>query len=355
MYSGLGGHASVVFSYLSPPYLDKYKHHIIFFGVEPVSEEYIELCNAKGIDYTYIKKRNLSFLTKFYNAFQKCKADLIITHSLPTVPVLLILGCWFKFKTVLVDHAALMLKRKIDIWASRLALRYLSATVFLSEYAKSEVQAYYKSLNQEKYVLIPNGIDVSRFVPPSTVKVRNDYLTIFTHGRIVAVKDLKTLILAGKILREKGIQFKIIIAGIGSDLMDLTQVKHQMKLDDEVEFAGLLNEDEIINHLQQSDVYVNCSLIEGMSTSLLQAMSCGLPCIVSDIPANRALVSPGFNGSIFEVGNAEALADKIHQILIDPQLVNLLSKNARKYAEENLSNQKMIENYMRLTKSVLNV
>ncbi len=62
-------------------------------------------------------------------------------------------------------------------------------------------------------------------------------------------------------------------------------------LEGRVQFAGNVPEDEMVTHFQASDVYISASHSDGSSVSLLQAMACGLPVIVSDIPGNREWVS----------------------------------------------------------------
>ena len=70
-------------------------------------------------------------------------------------------------------------------------------------------------------------------------------------------------------------------------------------------------------YLASSDVYVSTSLSDGVPNSLLEAMACGLACIVTDIPADRTWIENGKNGFLVPLSDAEALAVRIGQLLLD--------------------------------------
>ena len=60
-----------------------------------------------------------------------------------------------------------------------------------------------------------------------------------------------------------------------------------------------------------ADLYISASHVDGSSVSLMEALACGLPCVVSDIPANKEWVTDGVNGWIFPDGDVDALAEII--------------------------------------------
>jgi glycosyltransferase involved in cell wall biosynthesis len=74
--------------------------------------------------------------------------------------------------------------------------------------------------------------------------------------------------------------------------------------------------------------------VDGSSVSLMEALACGLPCLVSDIPANKEWVFEGQNGWLFPDGNVDALAAKILAAIDQRASLPEISKNARLVAED---------------------
>jgi len=90
--------------------------------------------------------------------------------------------------------------------------------------------------------------------------------------------------------------------------------------------------EELPRVYRSADVYVSASHVDGSSVSLLEALACGKPALVSDIPSNCEWVSPGEQGWLFQDGNANELADRMMEICehgIDPQQFKKLTSLLR--------------------------
>jgi glycosyltransferase involved in cell wall biosynthesis len=83
-----------------------------------------------------------------------------------------------------------------------------------------------------------------------------------------------------------------------------------------------------------ADLYVSPSHVDGSSVSLLEALACGLPCLVSDIPGNREWIEEDVNGWSFRDGDAEDLAGKISLAIKSRKFLPRIGELARKTAEE---------------------
>jgi glycosyltransferase involved in cell wall biosynthesis len=83
-----------------------------------------------------------------------------------------------------------------------------------------------------------------------------------------------------------------------------------------------------------ADVYISSSHVDGSSVSLMEALACGLPCLVSDIPANKEWVFEGQNGWLFPDGDADALAEKILAAISQPGELARIGSAARLVAEQ---------------------
>jgi glycosyltransferase involved in cell wall biosynthesis len=103
---------------------------------------------------------------------------------------------------------------------------------------------------------------------------------------------------------------------------------------DRVTFPGFINNKDLPRFYHMADLYISASHVDGSSVSLMEGLACGLPCIVSDIPANREWVTNGVNGWIFPDGDANALADIILKAIDKRESLIQIGENARKTAEE---------------------
>jgi glycosyltransferase involved in cell wall biosynthesis len=106
-------------------------------------------------------------------------------------------------------------------------------------------------------------------------------------------------------------------------------------------------------YLQGSDFMVSGSHTEGMPNAVLEAMACGLPCILSDINAHREIARHCPAGTkLFRVREVQSLADKIHEVL--DQNYAEMSLAAVQAVTRNFSIKSMSENYLQVYTSILN-
>jgi glycosyltransferase involved in cell wall biosynthesis len=354
LYSGLGGHASVAFSYLQGRFLDAYDHHLLFFGTEEVVPEYRVFCEERGIAYSFVRKTplpGLGYLISIVGTLRRTTPSVVIVHSLPTVPLAILHGVSSRVPIILVEHASVALKRPIDIVWTLLAHLFAQRIVYLTHLAVRESKTRFRFfVNPKKCGVIPNGIDLIRFSPSAHVGTSTMWLA--THCRLVPVKDLATLIRGVSLLKGR-LGPKLTIAGDGPSKESLMALVVELGLEDDVTFAGRLTEKGVIDLLQNADIYLNTSTIETMSTSLMQAMASGLPCIASDIQANLDMIEDGVNGSSFSVSDPEDLAVKIEDLWTRPDRGRSLGESARAWARGHFSNQSMVDRYHDLVGEIL--
>jgi glycosyltransferase involved in cell wall biosynthesis len=106
----------------------------------------------------------------------------------------------------------------------------------------------------------------------------------------------------------------LVLLGGGSEESKIRKTLTDAGLAERVEFGGYVSQDELPHWYRRADIYVSASHVDGSSVSLMEALACGTPALVSDIPANREWVEEGLNGWLFPDGDAEALADRLVQI-----------------------------------------
>lgn len=359
LYSGLGGHGSVVFSYLKEPMLSTAEHKLLFFGVEKITKEYKEICEEHNLEFSFVEKRPLGSVSsaiRLYQELKKQKPDIIVVHSLSVIQVVALYKFLHNPKVILVEHSSLVLKRKVDYFYTKIGIAVAEKIVYLTETNFEESkQRFADPYKTNQALIISNGVDTKEFSPAKNRIIDASFLTIGIHCRLVEVKDLSTLIEAFSILKmdyESRVTLKI--AGDGSVLTELKKQAQEKNLENEIIFTGILNKKQVIEFLQNTDIYVNSSKSESMSTSIMQAMSCGLPIVASNIEGNLNLVKNNENGLIFELSNAEDLADKLLTLCKNENMRRSLGKMSRKFAVKNLSHKITLSNYQELFESVIN-
>jgi glycosyltransferase involved in cell wall biosynthesis len=172
-----------------------------------------------------------------------------------------------------------------------------------------------------RVVVIRNGIDTVRFSPDrrkglrlrSSWRVPEDALVIGIVGRIVHVKDYATFLQAAERLARLRPQARFLCVGSGSpeyvrSLHDLTA---ELGLEKKVIWPGELVED-LPDGYNAMDIYCSSSYAEGTSNVILEAMACGLTCVVTDVGDSRVIV--GETGVVVPSRDPQSLADGLEQM-----------------------------------------
>lgn len=192
--------------------------------------------------------------------------------------------------------------------------------------------------NESKVKLIPNGVDIEAF-SPARGRGGNAILKVVMVGRLSEQKDPLTFIRAAvEILKtNNNVQFYLI--GDGELRIELEERAKEYA--DNIVFLGWKKSiNEILNDF---DVFVLPSLWEGMPLAILESLSCGLACIVTDIPGNADLVFHGYNGFLFDKRNDSLLSQLIMLYVNDRSLLLEHSRNSRLEAVTKYSLSKRCE------------
>jgi len=225
----------------------------------------------------------------------------------------------------------------------RRIIRHTNCFVSLSEDITNELLE--EGIQPEKIVRIQNGVDTAFFSPiPS--RANSLAKTVLGVGRFSEEKGFDILVKAwGKVINQQP-DARLILVGEGQDLPLLQTLAHQLGISSTISFEG--NQDNIRDYLAQADVFVLPSRNEGMSNSLLEAMSMGCACVASDIPANWSVLIPEVDGLMFKKNDSDDLADRIVRLLQEPHLGKKLGANARNKIIESFSIDGIAKKYVEL-------
>lgn len=186
--------------------------------------------------------------------------------------------------------------------------------------------------NKKRIRIIPNGVDINKFKPHEKESNKAS-LKIIMVGRLWRQKDPNTLLKAVLHLLDHNYDVKLTFVGDGDLRADMEKIAANYA--DSITFYGW--SDNISEILVQHDIFVLPSLWEGMPLAILEALSCGVPCVVSDIPGNNDLITEDFNGSLFSPGDTESLIKKIISYITEPERLSKQSIASRSFIENGYS------------------
>ncbi len=151
-------------------------------------------------------------------------------------------------------------------------------------------------------------------------------------GELCARKDFTTLIKAFSKVRKQR-SCRLIILGKGRQKDQLQKLIHDLGLTDDVSMPGFVNNPYA--WMQKADVFVLSSNCEGAPVVLMEALAVGVPVVSTDCPSGPSeILQNGRIGPLVPVGDANALADAITQILDHPPEKTVLQTAARRYSIE---------------------
>lgn len=176
---------------------------------------------------------------------------------------------------------------------------------------------------------IPNGVEIPETQPDPTAGMKVLYVGNLTQG--VEWKAFDVLFAAWVEVAKTCPDAKLSVVGAGDPSRWLEQLTEQGVVSS-VTFEG--RKEDMAPHYSSSALFVLPSRVEGMSNALLEAQSWGLPCVVSDIPGNKAIVTDGVNGRTVPVGNVHVFSSAIIELLGDSNERRRLSAAARAKAEQ---------------------
>jgi glycosyltransferase involved in cell wall biosynthesis len=204
--------------------------------------------------------------------------------------------------------------------------------------------------------VIYNGIEVGPLPDPSMrAQVRHelgmptDGLVVGTIGRLDPVKDQAMLIRAiDQVASDK--QLLLIIIGDGAERQRLEQIVADMKSPSRVRFLG--HRDDARRWLAGCDVYVNSSISEGISLTILEAMAAGLATVVTRVGGTPEVVDESC-GRFVPPRAPNVLADTLSMLADDSALRRELGQRARQRVETRFTVERMVEQYRTVYESTL--
>lgn len=211
-------------------------------------------------------------------------------------------------------------------FGEKCAVRFADEIIVLSE----SVKQYFLDTYGRETVLIPNGIEPveqqkSDLIEKEWALKKDEYILFL--ARLVPEKGIEYLINAFKTVKTDK---RLIIAGGASDTKEYAEYLYNIAADDDrIKFIGFVEGQKLAELYSNAYIYVLPSDLEGMPISLLEAMSYGNCCLVSDIPESTQII--GDMGITFKKGNQNDLAEKLEKLCDNGELVSEYKEKSAEY------------------------
>jgi len=199
-------------------------------------------------------------------------------------------------------------------------------------------------MHPDHTVVFPWGVDLGYFMPNPNYarRAKEAPFTLFCNRSWEPRYGVDILARAFTKVAASIPNVSLILMGGGSQGGRIRQILHNGGALDRVHFPGQISQTDLPRWYHMADLYISPSHVDGSSVSLLEALASGLPCLVSDIPANREWVTEGHNGWLFRDGDSDALAANIMQAIAQREGLPKTGAAARAVAEERADWQKNV-------------
>ena len=194
-------------------------------------------------------------------------------------------------------------------WVTRYTLQ--RCDWFISDAHVTRARAIAYGVDAARTTVFPWGVNLERFAPAPASNARKDGFNLFCNRTWEPLYGVDVLARAFGRLAPQHPGLSLALLGSGSQAAALRQIFLGAGVLDRVSFGGNVPQRDLPGWYHQADLYISPSHVDGSSVSLMEALACGLPVLVSDIPGNREWVTEGENGWLFRDGDAEDLAAKI--------------------------------------------
>lgn len=216
-------------------------------------------------------------------------------------------------------------------WATRCTLERSAAMVGDCETIRQ--RAIHYGMAPDRIVTFPWGVDLEHFRPEERPTSVDGHFTLLSNRSWEPVYGVEILVRGFLLAAQNCPSLHLILLGNGSQAPLLRKMIADARASERVTFGGQVSQRDLPRYYRSADLYVSASHSDGTSISLLEAMACGTPVLVSDIPGNKEWVTPGVEGWLFPDGDAQALADGILQAYEARDRLPEMGRSARRLAE----------------------
>jgi len=222
----------------------------------------------------------------------------------------------------------------ISAWYIEKSAIIKCTNVFLSVERKKQTIAFFRLTDRPgKYLVVPAGVNVSRFYPSEVKWDGQSPLKIITVGRLTKDKNIQCILQSIADLKSQGVKVELTVVGEGRYGAELEALADQLQVSNIVKFVG--RQENVEDWYRSSHIFVLPSLYEGFGSVYVEAMASGLPCIALSSKSGKysvasdEIIDHDVNGFLMSDNDPIELSKYILQLYNAPYKLIECGANAR--------------------------
>jgi glycosyltransferase involved in cell wall biosynthesis len=286
----------------------------------------------------------LGLLFDLKRVLRKIKPDLVHAGPIQTAAFLTALAGYQPLVSMSWGYDLLVdaPRSRLWSWATRYTLRHSAAMIGDCRTVRQAAVSF--GMPDERIVTFPWGVDLRHFSPdtephqPASLRSRlewgEDVFVLLSTRSWEAIYGVEILAEAFVRAARECPMLRLMMLGNGSLARRLREIFTQGQVLDQVYFPGQVKQADLPKLYRAADCYVSASHSDGTSISLLEALACGCPALLSDIPGNLEWITPGKQGWFFHDGDPASLAEAMLNAVNNGQEMLDMRRSARLLAEQ---------------------
>jgi len=310
---------------------------VIYHGYK-VEDKFKEIIVKENLDIVYLSGGAAAKMYTFYKLLRKHQVYIIFSYLLTTNLIGAVIG-WFagvKFRVGGIRNAQLD-KKKLPV--QRFIHNYLNTFTIFNNYTGLN-DLTKQGFKQQNALVISNGFQLNM---PVVTRPEKKVVSIITVGRFVQQKGYFIALEIAYALKQSGINFKYLIIGYGDLETQIREKITALQLQDTVDV--IINPQNINSYYAAADVYLCTSFFEGLSNTIMEALSFSLPVVATSAGDNIHLVKHEVNGFIVPDMNHESFLPPLKALIQSSELRNNMGKESYEVLKANYSMQAFSEKY----------
>jgi len=300
------------------------------------------------------KSYDIRFFTELVPIIRKKKIDLIHSHEFLMntygTAASMVTGC----PIIVTIHGK---GYYIDKWRRRAAYAVIGRCAFRTVAVSENLKKFFIGkikLSPSNISVICNGTDLQRFFPGDAEKssrLKHEYglkgIVIGAIGNLYPVKGHIHLIRAARLVVDEIAGANFVVIGTKTDYFSVLdeEIKH-LRLEDHFRFLGF--RDDIPHLMPLIDIFVLPSNEETLSIATLEALASSKPVVATRCGGPEEIITDGENGFLVPPGNPEKLAEKILELIENPDLRRSFGEAGQKLVREKFTTEVMFDQYKHL-------
>lgn len=332
--------------------LTETEYHHTIVTMKGYNPEFAERITTNNVDFVDLGKKDgndFSVFGKLNKLLKNLKPDILHTRNTATLEMQIV-GWWRRIPLRIHGehgwdvndmHGQNVRYQRLRRAIKPFVHQYIALSIEARDYLLNVIK-----VNPEKVNHICNGVDDSKFtVLPKTQELP------FVFGCVGRLEDVKNHVLLAEAfaIANKQCEAKLHLIGEGGCRTKVEEIFAKEKCQERVWMAG--NRSDVATLMQDFDAFILPSLAEGISNTILEAMSSGLPVIATDVGGNSELVVDDETGFLVASDDPQQMADKMLTYVKNKKLANQHGANGRKRIEQKFSIRAMTTSYDKLYRS----